>query len=63
MTEPFIKIGESYINTKDIKQIDKYKDIYDNISYKVILRDNTILHTKSYDAITITRWLDVNSFK
>lgn len=57
MSETFIKVDNSYINTKDIKQVDKYINKYNNNHYRITLRDNTILNVPEYDTARLERWL------
>lgn len=57
MSETFIKVDNSYINTKDIKQVDKYINRYDTKNYRLTLRDNTILNVPEYDKARLERWL------
>lgn len=63
MTETFIKIGESYINTRDIKKINKNKNRYDTICYTVTLRDTQIFNVPNSDVNAFARWLGSCSYK
>jgi hypothetical protein len=62
MSETFIKVGDSYINTKDIKQVDTYKNRYDTKHYRISLRDNTIIDVPAHDIARLERWLGSCSY-
>lgn len=64
MTTQFIKVGDLFINTIDIKQIRKEKLPYNvvDIKYTVQLRDGTNHIVPSIDINTFSTWLSRNSY-
>lgn len=62
MVAQFIKVGDLFINTVDIKQVYREKQEYTNLKkYTLQLRDGKSLIVPSCDSNTFETWLFNNS--